>query len=72
MSGSHHGAHEQTSSDELEPDEPRTPMWLPLLGIGLFVAALIFAMSGDDEPAPESDTATPSADTAAGDTPDGE
>ncbi|MCA9596153.1 MAG: hypothetical protein KC776_22715 [Myxococcales bacterium] len=28
--------------DELEPDEPRTPLWMPLLGVVLFLTAAIF------------------------------
>jgi len=33
------------SDDELDPDEPRTPLWLPLLGLCLFVAALAYALT---------------------------
>jgi predicted lipid-binding transport protein (Tim44 family) len=42
-----------TDSDELDPDEPRTPMWLPLLGGGLFLLALFLflATRSDEEPA---------------------
>jgi len=38
-------------SDELDPDEPRTPAWMPLLGAGLFLLALLFflATRSDDE-----------------------
>jgi len=38
-----HGA---SSDDELDPDEPRTPLWLPLAGLFLFGAALIYFLSG--------------------------
>jgi hypothetical protein len=39
------------SSDELDPDEPRTPLWLPLLGLSLFVAALIYVLLSGQKPA---------------------
>lgn len=40
-----------SDSDELDPDEPRTPMWLPLLGSALFLVALMLflATRSDDE-----------------------
>ncbi len=31
----------EKDSDELDPDEPRTPLWLSLLGGGLFLLALL-------------------------------
>jgi hypothetical protein len=31
----------EVDSDELDPDEPRTPLWLTLLGGGLFLLALL-------------------------------
>lgn len=41
-------------SDELDPDEPRTPMWLPLLGGALFLAALmLFLVTRSDEDSPD-------------------
>jgi len=43
-----HGA---ASDDELDPDEPRTPLWLPLVGLCLFVAGLIYFLAGQ-KPAP--------------------
>lgn len=45
----------ETDSDELDPDEPRTPMWLPLLGSGLFLLALLLflATRTDEEPVDE-------------------
>ncbi|HEU5076942.1 MAG TPA: hypothetical protein VFU02_22280 [Polyangiaceae bacterium] len=45
----------ETDSDELDPDEPRTPMWLPLLGGGLFLLALFLflATRTDAEPIAE-------------------
>ena len=38
-----HGA---PRDDELDPDEPRTPLWLPLLGLCLFVGALVYFLVG--------------------------
>lgn len=56
-------AETNSSTDELDPDEPRTPLWLPLLGLGLFLTALVyFLVSSDDasEAAPRpTDTAAP-------------
>ncbi len=34
---------------EEEPEEPSSPMWLPLVGIGLFVIAGIYMLAGADE-----------------------
>lgn len=49
MSAEHHedegvviAHHEEPEKDELGPDEPRTPGWMPLLGGTLFLAAAIF------------------------------
>ena len=63
MSAPDHDAH---SDDELDPEEPRTPMWLPLLGLCLFVAALVYALVGQKstpeaqaEPAPSAAPAAP-------------
>ena len=36
--------HDESSADELDPDEPRTPLWLPLLGLCLFVSVLVYAL----------------------------
>lgn len=61
-------AHPARSDDELAPDEPRTPLWLPLLGLCLFVAALGYLLAtgeGADqqgapaEPAAKEDKAAP-------------
>jgi len=59
-------ADHETDSDELDPDEPRTPMWLPLLGGGLFLLALLLflATRSDEEPIAE-DTADATAAAAA-------
>jgi hypothetical protein len=52
-----HDAHEDhTFAGEpvtaLPPDEPRTPGWIPVLGIALFAAAAVWALSGSsDSPA---------------------
>lgn len=46
--------HGTPPQDELDPDEPRTPLWLPLLGLCLFVAVLVYALTGQKpEPEPE-------------------
>lgn len=55
-----HGGHGASSDDELDPDEPRTPLWLPLLGLSLFIAALIYLLTGQKPPEP-----TPSPETSA-------
>jgi len=65
-----HGGHGTSSNeDELDPDEPRTPLWLPLLGICLFVAALAYALTGqkpqEAEPAPAASGSAAPAATAA-------
>lgn len=44
--------HDSSSDDELDPDEPRTPMWLPLLGLCLFVSVLVYALVGGEKPPP--------------------
>jgi hypothetical protein len=44
-----HGPSGKASDDELDPDEPRTPLWLPLLGLCLFVAALAYVLSRESE-----------------------
>ncbi len=36
--------HDEGSDDELDPAEPRTPLWLPLLGLCLFVSVLVYAL----------------------------
>jgi len=55
----------ETDSDELDPDEPHTPMWLPLLGGGLFLLALLLflATRSDEEPSADS-AAEPTAEQA--------
>lgn len=40
-----------TSPDELDPDEPKTPLWMPILGLSLFLLALVFALSGTGDEA---------------------
>jgi hypothetical protein len=52
-----HDAHESHTFDaepvkELASDEPRTPGWIPVLGIALFTAAAVYALTiGGDPPA---------------------
>ena len=39
-------AHGQPDGDGLDPDEPRTPAWVPLVGLGVFaLGGLWFALS---------------------------
>ena len=38
---SHHDHYEGIPADRAGPDEPRTPLWLPLVGISLLLAALL-------------------------------
>ena len=45
----HGPAHHDASDDELAPDEPRTPMWLPLLGLALFALAVGVMVAGQVE-----------------------
>ena len=52
MSAPGHGAPSTGSGDELDPDEPRTPLWLPLLGLTLFLSALIYLLVGNSEAPP--------------------
>lgn len=40
------GVSEPKSDESLAPDEPPTPLWLPVLGAGLFLLALIWAVAG--------------------------
>jgi hypothetical protein len=53
--------HESSTDDELDPDEPRTPMWLPLLGLCLFVSGLVYALVGGKAPPAEEAAAPPPA-----------
>ena len=47
-----HDDHHETTSDDFPADEPRSPGWLPLLGGGLFLAAIFaFVMLGSDDKA---------------------
>lgn len=50
----------ETEVSALDPDEPHTPWWMPLLGLGLFLIAGIFllATGGEDEN-PEGASAPP-------------
>ena len=53
--------HESSTDDELDPDEPRTPMWLPLLGLCLFVSGLVYALVGGKAHPAEEAPALPAA-----------
>lgn len=55
-----HGSHDASTDDELDPDEPRTPLWLPLVGLCLFVAALIYFLVGEKN-APVTERSAPAA-----------
>jgi hypothetical protein len=71
MSSSHdaHGASAHGHDDhdhfdgepakELSPGEPRTPSWLPALGLALFAAASVWLLSGNDAPAEGQPAAEP-------------
>ena len=50
--------HDSGSDDELDPDEPRTPLWLPLLGLCLFVSGLVYVLV-TQKPAPAEAAAPP-------------
>lgn len=54
------------TSNGLDPDEPSTPLWLTLLGVGLFLLGGIFFLATsspeaapDEEAAPEPPAAAP-------------
>jgi len=48
----HDDHHHETTSDDFPADEPRSPGWLPLLGGGLFLAAIFaFVVLGSDDKA---------------------
>jgi hypothetical protein len=55
------GSHDASTDDELDPDEPRTPLWLPLLGLCLFVAALIYFLAGETKNTQAQERAAPAA-----------
>src|SRR4051794_36518334 len=64
-----HDAHDAHAFDgepvtELAPDEPRTPGWLPALGLALFVGAAVVALAGGSDPG-EGKAAQPAATAAA-------
>jgi hypothetical protein len=48
----HDDHHDETTSDDFPADEPRSPGWLPLLGGGLFLAAIsaFLLLGSDDKP----------------------
>lgn len=43
---------QEAHSNQLDPDEPHTPGWFSLLGLGLFLAAGIFFLATQDEEEP--------------------
>ncbi len=46
----HDDHHDETTSDDFPPDEPHSPAWLPLLGAGLFLAAIFaFLLLGSED-----------------------
>jgi hypothetical protein len=46
-----HDVYEGTPADTIPPDEPHTPGWLPIVGIGLTLGAiLLFALRHEDTP----------------------
>jgi len=49
----HDDHHDETTSDDFPADEPHSPAWLPLLGGGLFLAAigLFLLLGSNDKPA---------------------
>ncbi len=59
----HDEHHDETTSDDFPADEPRSPGWLPLLGGGLFLAAILgFVLLGSDEkPSETKEAAVPTA-----------
>src|SRR5690606_12989422 len=46
----HAGHDEEHDQDELDSDEPRTPGWLTLLGVALFLVAGIFVIANEEGP----------------------
>jgi hypothetical protein len=61
MSGQHqaHGAQGAHGSEEL--DEPRTPLWLPLLGLGLLLSVVLYFIASRPDAKPASELRTVSA-----------
>ena len=59
-------AHSSEHEEPALPEEPRTPMWLPMLGaVALLVAIILFLVLGGDEVGQQSVTPVPSASTSA-------
>jgi hypothetical protein len=57
-----HDAHDAFTGepvDTLPADEPRTPGWLPLLGLGLFVSAGVYFLVTGDHPEGATQKLTP-------------
>lgn len=49
--------HDSDPREELDPDEPHTPLWLPLVGLGLFLLATTYLLVGGEPPPETADTA---------------
>jgi hypothetical protein len=66
MGGGHdkhegHDVFDDAPVRELPPDEPRTPGWIPALGLGLLVVTLVVWMARSGGPAPAATAETGSA-----------
>jgi hypothetical protein len=64
MAGDHeqHRDDHDSADDALDPGEPETPMWLPLLGIGLLLLSILVFVAtrpADDDTAELDNTAEP-------------
>lgn len=59
--GHEHAPFDPEPAKELGVDEPRTPPWAPILGVGLFVAAAIYVLASPDSAAQTSPSASASA-----------
>ncbi len=57
----HHETHafDDTPVQELSADEPRTPGWMPVLGLALFVVAAVAYLLGGDAPATDAHASVP-------------
>jgi hypothetical protein len=55
--------HDTDHPAEILPEEPKTPAWLPLLGISLFLGALLILAIGSrsEQPQDAASTAPPTA-----------
>lgn len=60
-----HDAYEGKPADTIPPDEPHTPGWLPIVGAGLALAAIMAFALSDPTEEPAAEAAAPSATAAA-------